>query len=181
MFKQIKGFENYYEIDENGIVKSVDRMIWNGKGYVLKKGQILKQAKNIKGYKICYLSKNGKQKTCFVHRLVAITFIPNPQNLPQINHIDCNKENNNITNLEWCSNLDNHRHAIKNGLVWRWENAGRKKIKVVKIDPKNNAVLEEYNSIAEASRLNHINSANLNSVIKGKRNLCGGYKWKKII
>lgn len=178
MFNKVKGFEDYYEVSDVGIVRSVDRLIWNGKGYLLKKSQEIKQQTNKKGYKICYLSKDSKQKTCLVHRLVAEAFIPNPNNYEQVNHIDCNKSNNCVKNLEWCSNLQNQRHARANGLVWRWENAGRKRKKVKKIDLKTNKTLEIYNSIAEAGRKNNLNKANINSVCKGLRNACGGFIWK---
>lgn len=178
MFLSVKNFEGYYEVNENGVVRSVDRLIWNGKGYLLKKGQIIKQQENKKGYKVCYLSKNSKQKTCLVHRLVANAFIPNPNNYEQINHIDCNKSNNNVNNLEWCSNLQNQRHAIANGLMHRSDNCGRKKIKVEKIDIKTKKVLEVYESIAVAGRKNNLSSSNINLVCKGFRNICGGFSWK---
>lgn len=178
MFKKVKGFEDYYEVNEIGIVRSIDRLVWNGKGYLLKRSQEIKQQTNKKGYKICYLSKNSKQKTCLVHRLVAEAFIPNPNNYEQVNHIDCNKTNNNVDNLEWCSNLQNQRHAIANGLIHRSSNCGRKKIKVKKIDIKTKKTLEIYNSIAEAGRKNKLNSANINSVCKGLRNVCGGFFWE---
>ena len=178
MFLQVKGFEGYYEVNENGVVRSVDRLIWNGKKYFLKKGQIIKQQTNKKGYKICYLSKGAKNKTCLVHRLVALAFIQNPKKLEQVNHIDCNKQNNNVNNLEWCSNLENQRHARKNGLVWRWENSGRKKRKVIKVDRFTNEMLSKYDSIAEAARINNLNRANIKSVCDGKRKTCGNYIWK---
>ena len=180
MFKDIPGFEDYYQVNENGIVKGKDRLVWNGKGYKLQTGNIIKQQTNKKGYKLVYLSKKHHKKTCLVHRLVALTFIPNPNNYEQVNHIDCNKSNNNVNNLEWCTNLYNQRHAIANGRIHRSLNCGKKRIKVMKIDIKSGEILEKYDSIAEAGRINNLNAANINSVCKGLRNFCGGYIWKYV-
>lgn len=180
MFLPIKNYEGYYEINEDGVVRSVDRLIWNGNDYYLKKGQIIKQQTNKKGYKLCYLTKSSNKKTCLIHRLVALTFIPNPNNYEQVNHIDCNKKNNNVKNLEWCSNLQNQRHARANGLVWRWENCGRKKKKIMKIDKVTKKIIEIYDSIAEASRMNKLNSSNIRMVCEGKRSCCGGFIWNYV-
>ena len=76
----------------------------------------MKYGTDNKGYYRCCLSKNGNNKTVKVHRIVAETFIPNPNNLAQVNHIDGNKQNNNVDNLEWCSQSENMKHAYKNGL-----------------------------------------------------------------
>ena len=82
----------------------------------IKKGKILKPFKTKKGYLRCDLRVNGKRKNVAVHRFVALAFIPNIENKPQINHKDGNKENNRVENLEWCSNSENQLHAFKNGL-----------------------------------------------------------------
>lgn len=78
--------------------------------------RMLKQRNNKKGYPSIYLTINGKGTTLVVHRLVAQTFIPNPENLPQVNHIDGNKENNSVENLEWCTNEYNMKHSWEIGL-----------------------------------------------------------------
>ena len=77
---------------------------------------ILKQSENKKGYFKVYLSKNSKKYIKTVHRIVAETFIPNPKNKKTVNHIDCNKKNNKIENLEWLTNKENMRHAFDNGI-----------------------------------------------------------------
>lgn len=98
---QVIGYEELYEVSENGIITSKRR---NGtKGISCKPHQI-------RGYLNCWLSKDGKVKRMSVHRVVAMAFIPNPNNLPQVNHIDGNKLNNHISNLEWCTREYNDRH-----------------------------------------------------------------------
>lgn len=88
-YRDIQNYEGLYKVSDQG-------NIMNNKGY------IMRPAKNNKGYDLISLSKKGETKTLLVHRLVAETFIPNPNNLPQVNHIDENKDNNSVSNLEWC-------------------------------------------------------------------------------
>lgn len=88
----------------------------NGNVYSYYTNKILKQRNNKKGYPSVHLTINGKGISKVVHRLVAKTFIPNPYNLPQVNHIDGNKENNSVENLEWCTNEYNMRHSWEMGL-----------------------------------------------------------------
>ena len=93
---------------------TIDDYIIEKNGTIFNKhtGHKLKPQLNNKGYLRIVL---GKQ-TYFVHRLVAMIYIPNPNNLPQVNHKDGNKLNNSVENLEWCSNLENRQHALANGL-----------------------------------------------------------------
>ena len=105
--KPVVGYEGYYEVDQLGRVFGVDRTVSvNDNGRVYDKpiaGKQMKQTLHDKGYKIVSLTKNGKTKLCFVHRIVAEAFIPNPDNLPMVNHKDEDKTNNFVENLEWCS------------------------------------------------------------------------------
>lgn len=106
--KPIKAYEGYYEVDPFGRVYSVDRIVPvedNGRNYNKPlKGKQMKQSLHTKGYKTVSLTKDGKTKTCYVHRIVAEAFIDNPDNLPFINHKDEDKTNNFVDNLEWCTN-----------------------------------------------------------------------------
>ena len=103
--KDVCGYEGLYKVDENGNVFSV------------RNNKLLKRMMFPSGYEYVHLC-NGKGKTKLfrVHRLVAETFIPNPNNLPEVNHKDGDKLNNNIKNLEWCTNLENMRHSVETGL-----------------------------------------------------------------
>lgn len=116
IWKKIKEYGDY-EVSNYGRVKSPDFILKTptGQSYI-KKGKILKPFKDKKGYLYCDLRVNGERKIVRVHRFVGMAFIPNTENKPQINHIDGNKENNNVQNLEWCTNSENQKHAFEKGL-----------------------------------------------------------------
>lgn len=114
-WKPIEGYEGLYEVSDWGNVRSLDRVVEyaNGRKH-FHKGKIVNLSITTDGYYRCHLSKNGKVKIYSVHRLVAEAFIPNPDNLPEINHKDENPQNNKSINLEWCdrkyNNTYNDRH-----------------------------------------------------------------------
>lgn len=113
--KPIAGYEGYYEVDQFGRVFSVERDIFvndNGRKYIkFLSGKQLKQTMHSKGYKTVALTKDGKSKTVFVHRLVAEAFIPNTDKLPMVNHKDEDKTNNFAENLEWCTAAYNRTYG----------------------------------------------------------------------
>lgn len=106
-WRAVVGYEGLYEVSDCGNVRSLN---WRSKG--ITKSLWLKPTRY--GYRQVYLSKNGKGKMFLVHRLVATAFIPNPDSLPVINHIDENKINNCVSNLEWCTHLQNSRAYYAN-------------------------------------------------------------------
>lgn len=107
VWKDIPGYEGLYQVSNTGEVKSLN---YRGSGET----KLLKQSTNKKGYKRVVLCKNRKKKNHSVHRLVAITFIPNPDNLPIVNHIDECKSNNMVSNLEWCTLVYNNAYGTRN-------------------------------------------------------------------
>lgn len=154
IWKDCYGYEGLYLISNYGTVKSCDKLVWNRFQYIERKGKIMKSYIDRYGYVRITLCKDGRKTTEQVHRLVALTFIKNPHNLPQVNHKDLNKENNyagtidnHFTdgNLEWCSNLQNMRHAHKN-IDFNYQT-----VPVVKIDIESNIVLKCYNSLQDAA------------------------------
>ena len=115
IWKPVDGFEGYYEISNLGNLRSVDKYIrWGrNKGRIRYfPSKILSPSINNSGYKIHTLSKPGSKPVCkTIHRMVATTFIPNPHNLSDVNHIDENKNNNSVDNLEWVSHKENMIHS----------------------------------------------------------------------
>lgn len=110
-FKLIEGYDHYL-VSTWGKIYRIDKafQVENDYQHMTRKLSELSTEETSKGYLRVYLSKNGKRKHHKVHRLVAQAFIPNPENKPQINHIDGNKQNNSITNLEWVTDAENKEH-----------------------------------------------------------------------
>ena len=108
--KAIVGYEGLYEVDKDGNVYSIVHDAHRRK-------RQLRAYPNESGYmKVNLYDVTGKCKKKYIHRLVAEAFVPNPDNLPVVNHIDCDKANNHVNNLEWCTQKDNIAHSIKNNL-----------------------------------------------------------------
>ncbi len=117
---EIKGYEGLYSINENGDVFSLEKK--NGRGFNLKR---IKMHSIIRtGYPAIRLTKDGKRKPFHIHRLLGLHFIPNPENKPQINHINCDKTDFRLSNLEWTTAKENKRHAMANG--FQVDNSGEK-------------------------------------------------------
>lgn len=155
-----------YEVFTNGQVISHNR----------KKGQLLKQGTNTAGYKFVILcDKQGNKKFKLVHRLVAEAFLSNPKNLPQVNHIDGNKLNNDVSNLEWCTNADNHRHRF-DVLGQRGTNAtklGKDHTRAIQLEVyKDNQLIKRYDCLKDSyDQFSH--STIRNSIRKDRPSRCG--------
>lgn len=142
-FIDIPNYEGLYQINCNGIIKS----LINNKG--CKRDKILKPKEDRKGYLRIGLTKNKKQKFLLVHRLVAQTFIANTNNYPVVNHIDGNPLNNNINNLEWCTYSYNTKHAYKIGLK-----KGHSAVHIGSKNPKSKLTEEEVRQILKLKNEN---------------------------
>ena len=113
IWNDIQGYEGLYQVSNFGRVKSLPKKhdISMGKGYYITKERILQPGEDKDGYLQVGLRKNKKTRMRKIHRLVAETFIPNLNNLPQVNHKDENKQNNDVINLEWCNNSYNQNYG----------------------------------------------------------------------
>ena len=120
VWKDVAGYEGVYQVSNLGRVRSVDRLVQysDGRKYTYK-GKMIKLAenKNRGGYLYVRLSHNQRKVLKSLHRLVAETFIENSGNKPEVNHIDGDKGNNKVSNLEWVTSKENSEHAVKNGLI----------------------------------------------------------------
>nr|DAM25038.1 MAG TPA: homing endonuclease [Caudoviricetes sp.] len=110
-WKDVKGYEGYYQVSNYGRVRSVDRVDMRGQH---RKGKVLANSLNSGGYLLVDLHRDRKVKYCLVHRLVAGEFLSNPNGLPEINHKDENITNNKVSNLEWCSHSYNINYGTRN-------------------------------------------------------------------
>lgn len=110
IWRPVVGYEGLYEVSSYGRVRSLDRYDSRNQ---FREGKILKNRDNSNGYLLCGLSKNGIVKNKYIHRLVAEAFLPNPDNLPEVNHLDEDKSNNRVENLEFCNRKYNCNYGTK--------------------------------------------------------------------
>ena len=158
VWKPVKDYENYM-INNLGQVKSVARM--GTPERILKPHYV-------KGYVQYELLKDGKRKGFKAHRLVAEAFIPNPDNKKEINHINGNKHDNSVFNLEWCTTSENQLHShyvLRKGIV---------KVKQYSLD---NKLIKVWDSIKEASKNLNIDATSITKVCRNNRHSAGGYLW----
>lgn len=179
IWKDIPGYEGMYKVSNYGNVKSLSRVVIrsDGKKYPHKEC-IVKHFINKWGYHQVPLSKYigaNRNRKFMVHRLVAMAFVENPNNYPQINHIDGDKNNNSPDNLEWCTNSMNQKHAWRLGLN---RYTGKMDRKIVQLDLDGNEI-KVWDSLHQAERgIDKVSVCHLWSVLNGQRKTCGGYKWK---
>lgn len=175
-WKNIKGYENLYQVSNYGRIKSLKKhSIFNNRTYPTK---ILKCHINTKKYLDVELCRCNKSHRYRIHRLVAEHFIPNLEKKPQVNHIDGNKQNNRIDNLEWCTNGENGKHAWDNNL--RTKNFGKnnhisKKILQYTPDKK---LIKEWDCIKDISRTLGYNYGYIISCCQRKYKLGHNFIWR---
>lgn len=123
VWKEIEGFEGIYEVSSFGRIKSIYRRgNWKVKGSEFSDGRILKNGDSNRGYPMFTPSKKGVKTGLAIHRLVAKAFIKNEENKPEVNHIDGNRKNNHVENLEWCTRQENIDHSHATGLCKERDN-----------------------------------------------------------
>ena len=165
----IEGYENLYEVSNLGRVRRLESVV-NGKAGSKRKvpEKILKPGTHRNGYLFVTLSKNGIRRHFLLHRLVATAFIPNPNNLPQVNHLSEDKLNNTVENLEWCTAKENNNYGT------RTKRASEKLQKPVLCVELN----QIFPSLTDAARQLRLSVGNLGSVLTGYSKTAGGYHFE---
>lgn len=180
IWKDIPQYEGLYQVSNFGRVKSVERYKQNHNSLQLIPEKIKAQSVKPNGYQVVNLYKNNKGRNEYVHRLVAMAFIPNPDNLPQVNHKDEDKANNVVDNLEWCTNTYNQQYGTK--LKRQGETLllnGKTSTLIVKCDLDGNE-LDCYQSMRQAERENGLGNGTISAYFRNGYSQCGGYTWKKM-
>lgn len=176
IWKPIPDYEGLYEISNMGNVRSIDRTVRDINGRILAIKGILKTPVLNGKYYMVSLSKNNKQKWHSIHRLVALTFIPNPNNLPVVNHKDENPMNNKVENLEWCTQQYNVKYGTSR------QKAIQKNSKpIIMCDKETHEPIKEFLNMKMATEeLGHPTSSksSICEVLKGRRNSALGFWWK---
>lgn len=179
IWKSLKGIVEYgdsYEVSNLGNVRSIDRYVNSRHGQRFVKGIIMSPSDEKGGYKKVRLKDSSKAKNYRIHRLVALAFIMNPNEFPEVNHKDGNKHNNSVSNLEWSTRSENMNHAYKEGLA-KGHNGGNNK-NIVMINKDTDEIIRKYDSIKEASIDNEISLHAISMCLNGRSKTSGGYKWK---
>lgn len=172
IWKDIPGYESRYMVSNFGRIRSLPKCSRCGI-------RLMHPGVTPGGYLQVTLRDGKRSKLKRVHRLVAIAFLPNPRNLPAVNHIDENKLNNFATNLEWCTAKDNDNHGTRNyrmGISLRnnWRSRA-----VYQID-SGGKIIATYPSAREAERVTGFRRANICKSLRFSTKKCGGYFWRYV-
>lgn len=168
-WKDIKDYEGKFQVSSYGNIRNIN---YYGTGII----KIVNQRPNENGYMVVSLSKNKKTKLCYVHRLVAETFLPNPENKPEVNHIDEDKTNNRVENLEWKTHRGNCNHGTRNERIFEKTTNGKCSKKVLQFS-KSGEFIREWPSVMECSR-NGYDFRNVSACCLGKRKTAYGFRWE---
>lgn len=168
IWKDVVGYEGLYRVSNLGNIYSV----------YSKRNKA--QQKSIHGYMLVQLWKNNVGTHCSVHRIVASAFIENPLNKPQINHIDEDKTNNRVENLEWCTQVENHNHGTINQRISQALTNNPKKCKPCALIAEDGSIEKIFPCAPEASRQTGINVSSIRDVLHGRKQHAGGRVWRFI-
>ena len=172
-WRAVKGYENLYEVSNMGRIKSLPK-------HSHKKEMILKSKLTKDGYYETTLLKDAKPKYIRTHRIVAEAFIDNPLHKPEVNHIDGNKLNNRVDNLEWCTGSENQIHAYKLGLQKPSGGAilNRKKIRCIELNVIKDSMHEMQRYLFQIGKTNNTRINRLSEVMNNGSNKYLGYTFE---
>lgn len=168
LLKPVPGYPHYLVSD-------------SGEVYSLRCGRFLKQSISKFGYARCILYGNGKKQTIATHRLVAMAYLDNPNNYPQVNHKNENRLDNRVENLEWCTSSYNINYGNRNATVsrklieFKTKTVGRK---INQIAPETKEIIRVWDSVRQIERETGIAHSNIYNCCIGKRKTRGGYIWE---
>lgn len=168
VWRDIKGFENKYQVSNLGKVKSLNYFGGSNE-------QILKQKTNPNGYMYVSLWKNNKESQLRVHRLVAEAFIPNPDNKVQVDHINCNRIDNRVENLRWCTRSENMRNPLTlKKLIGKNAPSARSVLQF----SEDGYLVKRWFCMRDAEQVLGIKAQHISRCCRGERKSAGGYVWK---
>ena len=170
-WRDVIGYEGLYEVSNLGNVRSCEHFT-NGHHLM---SRVLRQNLSNR-YLHVKLYKSQAKRSLRVHRLVAMAFVPNPDDKPQVNHIDGNRFNNSASNLEWCTSSENMIHAIKTGLFEPSTESTKKK--VLQLDMNGN-IVNEWDSMTDAAKALGLQVSNISHCCSGRIRQTGGFKWRR--
>ena len=186
-WKDVIGFEGLYQVSSLGRLKSLNRKVWNPgmNCYRTQYSRILSLVTDKGGYLRVTLSKDGRVKQYLVHRIVAEAFLPNPNNLPQINHIDECKTNNSVDNLEWCNNEYNCNYGNHNSNISDTQSIPIAQYRLDGTFIKTWKSSREVENVLGYSNVNILRCCNGGFYSKSRQKFVNvtqayGYKWRKI-
>lgn len=178
IWKDIEGYEGLYQVSNCGRVKRLAGIVkgnWK-QGERRQEERALKPLNSHLEYKSVSLSKDGKMTHYLIHRLVAQAFIPNPENLPQVNHKDENKVNNNVENLEWCTSEYNNNYGSHNERSSQAKINGKASKAVLQYS-LDGTLVKEWPSVNEIQRQTGWDDSFISKCCRGRYKTAYGYKW----
>lgn len=182
----VPGYEDCYAVSSEGDVLSKERKVLGSNGRLVHvKEKLLTPQHFDTGYVYVVLTKSGKSKNALLHRIVASAFLPNPSALPEVNHIDGNKDNNSVHNLEWCTPEQNIHHALKCGLMSHSSQEHMKKMAKARGAQLSKSIRcietdEVYPSIVECAKQMGIRVGYIYEYMRGDAKSCHGYHFEVV-